>query len=122
MSKNYYEFLTICFPPLYLVAIFQFYKYCDKWQKQVKKNPDTYKEYNLFGVSREMNETLEFVSKRLGLINVLSLGLYDNTCSAVHATTCLFCCTVTLSSHTFICLLLYCIFLFLFSILYRLYP
>ncbi|CAB3255391.1 unnamed protein product [Arctia plantaginis] len=68
----------IVFPPAHKIdKVLRFYKYCDKWQKQVKKNPETYKEYNLFGISREMNETLEYVSKRLGLTNVLTLEMVN---------------------------------------------
>uniref|UniRef100_A0A2A4JZC4 2,3-bisphosphoglycerate 3-phosphatase n=1 Tax=Heliothis virescens TaxID=7102 RepID=A0A2A4JZC4_HELVI len=52
-------------------TVLRFYKHCDRWQKQVKKNPDTYKESNLFAHSHEMNKTLESVSKRLGLDRVL---------------------------------------------------
>ncbi|KAL0894031.1 hypothetical protein ABMA27_014097 [Loxostege sticticalis] len=53
--------------------VLRFYKHCDKWQKQVKKNPDTYTEQILYGNSGEMNKTLAAISKRLGLDNVLSL-------------------------------------------------
>ncbi|CAK1581760.1 unnamed protein product [Parnassius mnemosyne] len=52
----------------------RFYKHCDKWQKQVKKNPNTYKEQKKFGKSRIMNDTLVSVSQRLGLNRTLSLG------------------------------------------------
>ncbi|XP_028170811.1 multiple inositol polyphosphate phosphatase 1-like isoform X3 [Ostrinia furnacalis] len=52
----------------------RFYKHCDKWQKQVKKNPDTYVEQKLYGTSAEMNKTIAAVSKKLGLDKVLSLG------------------------------------------------
>ncbi|KAG6442773.1 multiple inositol polyphosphate phosphatase 1 [Manduca sexta] len=54
-------------------TVLRFYQHCDKWQKQVKKNPNTYTEQILFGVSDEMNKTLERVSNRLGLSSVLSL-------------------------------------------------
>ncbi|XP_041977537.1 multiple inositol polyphosphate phosphatase 1-like [Aricia agestis] len=60
-------------PPKKVDTTLRFYKHCDKWQKQVKKNPDTYKEQRLFGISQKMNETLESVSQRLGLDRVLSL-------------------------------------------------
>ncbi|KAI5630776.1 histidine phosphatase superfamily (branch 2) domain-containing protein [Phthorimaea operculella] len=53
--------------------VLRFYKHCDKWQKQVKKNQSTYMEQRAFGHSRQMNNTLESVSKRLGLEYVLSL-------------------------------------------------
>ncbi|XP_049867510.1 multiple inositol polyphosphate phosphatase 1 [Pectinophora gossypiella] len=53
--------------------VLRFYKHCDKWQKQVKKNSSTYEEQNAFGNSLEMNNTLESISKRLGLNTVLSL-------------------------------------------------
>lgn len=55
---------------------FQFYKDCDRWKKEVKKNPETFKEQKLYGISKEINETLSYVSKYLGLDRVLSLGLY----------------------------------------------
>ncbi|XP_072944034.1 multiple inositol polyphosphate phosphatase 1-like [Epargyreus clarus] len=51
----------------------RFYKHCDKWQKKVKKNPDTYKEQRLYGNTREMNNTLQSVSERLGLNRILHL-------------------------------------------------
>ncbi|XP_053625971.1 multiple inositol polyphosphate phosphatase 1-like [Plodia interpunctella] len=54
--------------------ILRFYKHCDKWQKQVKQNPDTYKEQKIFGRSIEMNHTLDSVTKRLGLNRPLTLG------------------------------------------------
>ncbi|KAM3963098.1 multiple inositol polyphosphate phosphatase 1 [Aphomia sociella] len=54
--------------------VLRFYKHCDRWQRQVKKNPDTYKEQRAFGNSSKMNKTLESVSERLGLKRVLSLG------------------------------------------------
>ncbi|XP_035436952.2 multiple inositol polyphosphate phosphatase 1 [Spodoptera frugiperda] len=53
--------------------VLRFYKHCDRWLSQVKKNPDTYNETRLFGHSRLMNDTLESVSKRLGLSRVLRL-------------------------------------------------
>ncbi|XP_068629831.1 multiple inositol polyphosphate phosphatase 1 [Battus philenor] len=53
--------------------VLRFYKHCDKWQKQVKKNPTTYAEQKMFGNSHLMNYTLESVSKRLGLYRNLSL-------------------------------------------------
>ncbi|KOB64937.1 putative multiple inositol polyphosphate phosphatase 1, partial [Operophtera brumata] len=54
--------------------VLRFYKHCDKWQKQVKKNPETYVERGLFGVSPEMNMTLQHVSRILGFNTTLSLG------------------------------------------------
>ncbi|KAF9421855.1 hypothetical protein HW555_002295 [Spodoptera exigua] len=47
--------------------VLRFYKHCDRWLSQVKRNPETYKETRQFGHSREMNKTLESVSYRLGL-------------------------------------------------------
>ncbi|XP_026744266.1 multiple inositol polyphosphate phosphatase 1-like [Trichoplusia ni] len=68
----------IIFAPATKVDIvLRFYKHCDRWQKQVKKNPDTYTEQRLYGHSPEMNKTLESVSKRLGLNRVLNLGEVD---------------------------------------------
>ncbi|RVE49017.1 hypothetical protein evm_006375 [Chilo suppressalis] len=65
---------TVIFSPANKVdPILRFYKHCDKWQKQVKKNPNTYKEQKLFGDSRTMNDTLEIVSRKLGFDKVLSL-------------------------------------------------
>ncbi|XP_045785864.1 multiple inositol polyphosphate phosphatase 1-like [Maniola jurtina] len=60
-------------PVLKVDTTLRFYKHCDRWQKQVKKNPDTYKELSLFGQSKEMNDTLLSVSKRLGLDKALTL-------------------------------------------------
>lgn len=54
-------------------TVLRFYKHCDKWQKQVKKNPLTYTEQKLYGISKEMNDTIKSVTKRLGLKNLLSL-------------------------------------------------
>ncbi|XP_052757563.1 multiple inositol polyphosphate phosphatase 1 isoform X1 [Galleria mellonella] len=65
---------VIFLPATKVDPVLRFYKHCDRWQKQVKKNPDTYKEQILFGNSYEMNKTLESISKRLGLKRVLSLG------------------------------------------------
>ncbi|XP_039747054.1 multiple inositol polyphosphate phosphatase 1-like isoform X1 [Pararge aegeria] len=60
-------------PALKVDTTLRFYKHCDRWQKQVKRNPDTYKEVALFGQSKEMNDTLLSVSKRLGLDKALTL-------------------------------------------------
>ncbi|CAH2086293.1 unnamed protein product [Euphydryas editha] len=60
-------------PALKVDTTLRFYKHCDKWQKQVKKNPNTYKEQILYGNSHEMNMTLLSVSKKFGLDRVLSL-------------------------------------------------
>ncbi|XP_038215957.1 multiple inositol polyphosphate phosphatase 1-like [Zerene cesonia] len=60
-------------PALKVDTTLRFYKHCERWQKQVKKNPHSYKEQRLYGISREMNETLEYVSKYLGLDRLLSL-------------------------------------------------
>ncbi|XP_069365745.1 multiple inositol polyphosphate phosphatase 1-like isoform X1 [Maniola hyperantus] len=60
-------------PVLKVDTTLRFYKHCDRWQKQVKKNPDTFKEVSLFGQSKEMNDTLLSVSKRLGLDRALTL-------------------------------------------------
>ncbi|KAL4714596.1 hypothetical protein ACJJTC_006642 [Scirpophaga incertulas] len=57
--------------------VLRFYKHCDKWQKQVKKNPDTYKEQKLFGVSSQMNDTLKSISNRLGLDKIMNLDSVD---------------------------------------------
>ncbi|XP_075969758.1 multiple inositol polyphosphate phosphatase 1-like isoform X2 [Anticarsia gemmatalis] len=63
----------IIFPPVKEVdLVLRFYKHCDRWQKQVKKNPETYKESQLYIKSQEMNETLESLSERLGLTRVIS--------------------------------------------------
>ncbi|XP_059057088.1 multiple inositol polyphosphate phosphatase 1 [Achroia grisella] len=64
---------VIFLPATKVDPVLRFYKHCDRWQKQVKKNPDTYKEQKIFGNSSEMNKTLESVSERLGLNRVLSL-------------------------------------------------
>ncbi|XP_047021848.1 multiple inositol polyphosphate phosphatase 1-like [Helicoverpa zea] len=67
------EAKDIIFQPATRVdPVLRFYKHCDRWQKQVKKNPETYKEAKLFTHSHEMNKTLEFVSNRLGLNRVLN--------------------------------------------------
>ncbi|XP_026329532.1 multiple inositol polyphosphate phosphatase 1-like isoform X2 [Hyposmocoma kahamanoa] len=60
-------------PTTKIDPILRFYKHCDRWQKQVKKNPITYKEQYIFGHSQQMNKTLAAISKRLGLSHVLSL-------------------------------------------------
>lgn len=73
-TKNIYvEPIEVLIP--YVMMGFQFYKHCDRWQKQVKKNPDTYKEMIMFSNSKEMNETLVSVAKRLGLDKAVTLGL-----------------------------------------------
>ncbi|XP_045542903.1 multiple inositol polyphosphate phosphatase 1-like [Papilio machaon] len=60
-------------PATKIDMVLRFYKHCDKWQKQVKKNSSTYKEQKIFGNSDLMNKTLESVSQRLGLNRTLSL-------------------------------------------------
>ncbi|XP_023935060.1 multiple inositol polyphosphate phosphatase 1 isoform X2 [Bicyclus anynana] len=60
-------------PALEVDTTLRFYKHCAKWQKQVKKNPDTYKEVTLFGQSKVMNDTLLAVTKKLGLDKTLTL-------------------------------------------------
>ncbi|KAJ0180635.1 hypothetical protein K1T71_004039 [Dendrolimus kikuchii] len=60
-------------PAAKIEPVIRFYKHCDKWQKQIKKNPNTYREQKLFAVSKEMNKTMESVSKRLGFNSVLGL-------------------------------------------------
>ncbi|VVD04147.1 unnamed protein product [Leptidea sinapis] len=62
-------------PAVKVDTTLRFYKHCDRWQKQVKKNPETYKEQMLYGNSREMNDTLEIVSRKLGFDRVLSLDI-----------------------------------------------
>ncbi|CAG9114499.1 unnamed protein product [Plutella xylostella] len=52
--------------------VLRFYKYCDKWLKQVKNDTNTYKEVKNYITSEEMNTTLDSVSKRLGLDYMLS--------------------------------------------------
>ncbi|XP_050345614.1 multiple inositol polyphosphate phosphatase 1-like [Nymphalis io] len=60
-------------PALKVDTTLRFYKHCDKWLKQVKKNPNTYKEQILYANSTEMNVTLQSISKRFGLDRVLRL-------------------------------------------------
>ncbi|XP_022112716.2 multiple inositol polyphosphate phosphatase 1 [Pieris rapae] len=62
-------------PALKVDNTLRFYKDCDRWKKEVKKNPETFKEQKLYGISKEMNETLANVSKYLGLDRVLSLDV-----------------------------------------------
>ncbi|XP_061383221.1 multiple inositol polyphosphate phosphatase 1-like [Danaus plexippus] len=59
-------------PAMKVDTTLRFYKHCDKWQKQVKKNPETYKEQRAFAVSQAMNDTFDAVAKNLGLEGVLS--------------------------------------------------
>ncbi|XP_046965316.1 multiple inositol polyphosphate phosphatase 1-like [Vanessa cardui] len=60
-------------PALKVDTTLRFYKHCDKWLKQVKRNPNTYKEQILYGNSNEMNATLQSISERFGLDRVLRL-------------------------------------------------
>ncbi|XP_064071714.1 multiple inositol polyphosphate phosphatase 1-like [Vanessa tameamea] len=62
-------------PALKVDTTLRFYKHCDKWLKQVKRNPNTYKEQMLYGNSNEMNVTLQSISKRFGLDRVLRLDI-----------------------------------------------
>uniref|UniRef100_A0A182PH50 Multiple inositol polyphosphate phosphatase 1 n=1 Tax=Anopheles epiroticus TaxID=199890 RepID=A0A182PH50_9DIPT len=46
--------------------VLRFYKACEKWKKQVKKNPYSYREVDRFGGSKEMRSVIEKLSKRIG--------------------------------------------------------
>lgn len=60
-----------------IIIIFQFYKLCDKWKKEVKKNPMTKYELNKYKTSPEVYNMLMQVSCRIGLNYTLSFGTYD---------------------------------------------
>ncbi|CAK1545272.1 unnamed protein product [Leptosia nina] len=62
-------------PALKVDNTLRFYKHCERWRKEVKKNPKTLAEQRRYGVSGEMNETLGYVSKYLGLDRVLDLEI-----------------------------------------------
>ncbi|XP_047988557.1 multiple inositol polyphosphate phosphatase 1-like isoform X1 [Leguminivora glycinivorella] len=57
--------------------VLRFYKHCDNWQKQVKKNPNTYAEQKKLGDSLLMNQTLENITQKLGLDNTIDLDTAD---------------------------------------------
>lgn len=61
---------------LYYYDNFQFYKLCDRWNKDIKKNSKTADERNSFQNSSYMSDTLKKVSERLNLQNILSAGKY----------------------------------------------
>ncbi|KAJ8722584.1 hypothetical protein PYW07_003764 [Mythimna separata] len=66
------ETQDIIFAPATKVdPVLRFYKHCDRWLTQVKRNPETYKETKLFSNSHDMNKTLESISHKLGLNRVL---------------------------------------------------
>ncbi|KFB35155.1 AGAP003555-PA-like protein [Anopheles sinensis] len=46
--------------------VLRFYKGCEKWRKQVKENPYSYREKDRFGGSKEMRTVIEKLSKRIG--------------------------------------------------------
>ncbi|CAH1401394.1 unnamed protein product [Nezara viridula] len=58
-------------PPLH-DPILRFYKLCDKWKKEVKKNPKTKYELNKYRTSPEVHNMLMQVSSRIGLNYTLS--------------------------------------------------
>ncbi|GLH15193.1 Multiple inositol polyphosphate phosphatase 1 [Gryllus bimaculatus] len=55
---------------LYRDPILRFYKLCSRWRSEVKKNPEAWKDKQLFESSPEMMRTLQDISSRLGLGNV----------------------------------------------------
>ncbi|XP_015120832.1 multiple inositol polyphosphate phosphatase 1 [Diachasma alloeum] len=60
-SKN------VWYPPAEMKdPILRFYKACDRWQEQVKKNPKSYEETNKFKESDIILKMLESMSNRLG--------------------------------------------------------
>uniref|UniRef100_A0A182Y7F2 Multiple inositol polyphosphate phosphatase 1 n=1 Tax=Anopheles stephensi TaxID=30069 RepID=A0A182Y7F2_ANOST len=46
--------------------VLRFYKGCEKWKRQVKENPYSYREMDRFGSSKEMRSVIEKLSKRIG--------------------------------------------------------
>ncbi|XP_313302.5 multiple inositol polyphosphate phosphatase 1 [Anopheles gambiae] len=46
--------------------VLRFYKGCEKWKKQVKQNPYSYREMDRFGSSKQMRSVIEKLSKRIG--------------------------------------------------------
>uniref|UniRef100_A0A182S7F2 2,3-bisphosphoglycerate 3-phosphatase n=1 Tax=Anopheles maculatus TaxID=74869 RepID=A0A182S7F2_9DIPT len=47
--------------------VLRFYKGCEKWKRQVKENPYSYREMDRFGSSKEMRSVIEKLSKRIGM-------------------------------------------------------
>jgi len=62
----------------------QFYKGCERWKKNVNKNPDTYSEQRLFAESLPFQETVKSVTQRLGFQTNISthdvLRMYQACC------------------------------------------
>uniref|UniRef100_A0A182PZT2 Multiple inositol polyphosphate phosphatase 1 n=1 Tax=Anopheles farauti TaxID=69004 RepID=A0A182PZT2_9DIPT len=46
--------------------VLRFYKGCEKWKRQIKENPYSYREMDRFGSSKEMKTVIEKLSKRIG--------------------------------------------------------
>ncbi|XP_015838212.1 multiple inositol polyphosphate phosphatase 1 [Tribolium castaneum] len=60
----------ISFPePLKKDPILRFYKLCNKWRKEVSKNPKALEERTKFENSATMTKTIEGINKRLGFDN-----------------------------------------------------
>ncbi|XP_065217797.1 multiple inositol polyphosphate phosphatase 1-like [Planococcus citri] len=72
--------------PLKRDPILRFYKLCEKWRMDVKKNPKTYKELEKFLSSEIMNQVVLNITNRLGLPE----GTLDTNDVQLIYTTCCF--------------------------------
>ncbi|VEN59243.1 unnamed protein product [Callosobruchus maculatus] len=56
--------------------ILRFYKLCEKWNKNIKKNPEALLEKKLFENGSEMKQTVNNINQRLGFKSFLTAGKY----------------------------------------------
>ncbi|XP_073983725.1 multiple inositol polyphosphate phosphatase 1-like [Rhodnius prolixus] len=75
----------VWFPePVYNDPILRFYKLCDKWRKEIKKNSKSFEEKKKFLQTDEVEDMLKRVTERMGLnytLNYEDVHLMYVTCS-----------------------------------------
>ncbi|XP_055597001.1 multiple inositol polyphosphate phosphatase 1 isoform X2 [Uranotaenia lowii] len=62
--------------------ILRFYKLCERWRLNIKKNPDAVREVDLFYDSKVMKEVISKISKKVGtFVDAESIHLMYQTCA-----------------------------------------
>ncbi|XP_058458852.1 multiple inositol polyphosphate phosphatase 1 [Malaya genurostris] len=74
---------NIFFPePLAKDPILRFYKLCERWRQNIKHNPETLREVDLFYNSKLMKEVIGKISKKVGTyVDAESIHLMYQTCA-----------------------------------------
>ncbi|XP_065090534.1 multiple inositol polyphosphate phosphatase 1 [Ochlerotatus camptorhynchus] len=68
--------------PLSRDPVLRFYKLCDRWRSEIKRNPDAVREVDLFYNSKPMKEVIGRISKKVGTyLDAESIHLMYQTCA-----------------------------------------